>query len=32
VVKNLDWLALLAGFVVTIKVYWLAWMLAGRRR
>ena len=30
-VKNLDWLALLAGFVVTIKVYWLAWMLAGRR-
>lgn len=32
VVKNLDWLALLAGFVVTIKVYWLAWMLAGRHR
>lgn len=32
VVKNLDWLALLAGFVVTIKVYWLAWMLASRRR
>ena len=32
VVKNLDWLALQAGFVVTIKVYWLAWVLAGRRR
>ena len=32
VVEDLDWLALLAGFVVTIKVYWLAWWLAGRRR
>ena len=32
VVQDLDWLALLAGFVVTIKVYWLAWMLTARHR
>ena len=25
VISELSWLALLAGFVVTMKVYWLAW-------
>jgi ATP synthase protein I len=27
VISNLSWLALVAGFVVTIKVYWLAMAL-----
>ncbi|APW40430.1 ATP synthase subunit I [Rhodoferax koreense] len=31
-VEALSWLALLAGFVVTIKVYWLALVLHSRRR
>lgn len=31
-VGALSWLALLAGFVVTIKVYWLALVLHSRRR
>jgi ATP synthase protein I len=25
VISDLSWLALLAGFVVTMKVYWMAW-------
>jgi ATP synthase protein I len=33
VVVHLDWLALLAGFVVTMKVYWVAaWLGLGSRR
>lgn len=31
-VANLNWLALLAGFVVTMKVYWVAVWLGPRRR
>lgn len=31
-VVALSWLALLAGFVVTIKVYWVALVLQSRRR
>ena len=31
VVLNLNWLALLAGFVVTMKVYWVAMWLHSRR-
>jgi ATP synthase protein I len=31
-IVQLDWLALLAGFVVTIKVYWVAmWLRPGRK-
>lgn len=31
-VANLSWLALLAGFVVTMKVYWVAmWLRPGRK-
>ena len=31
-VVNLSWLALLAGFVVTMKVYWVAmWFRPGRK-
>lgn len=32
VVAGLSWLALVAGFVVTMKVYWLAMMLGWMRR
>ncbi len=33
VLGSVNWLALLAGFVVTLKAYWLAlWWLAARRR
>lgn len=33
VLGSVDWLALVAGFVVTLKTYWLAlWWLATRRR
>ena len=33
VVLNLSWLALLAGFVVTMKVYWLAvWLQSVRQK
>jgi ATP synthase protein I len=32
VISNLSWLALVAGFVVTIKVYWLAMMLGWMQR
>jgi len=31
-VMGLSWLALLAGFVVTIKVYWVALVLQSRHR
>jgi ATP synthase protein I len=27
-ITGLDWLALLAGLIVTMKMYWLAWRLA----
>jgi ATP synthase protein I len=30
-VKNLDWLAMLIGLVVTLKVYWLALLLRPKR-
>ena len=31
-ILNLNWLALLAGFVVTMKVYWVAmWLHSGRK-
>ena len=32
VISNLSWLALVAGFVVTIKVYWLAMALGYMQR
>lgn len=32
VVAELNWLALLAGFVLTMKMYWLAMVLHTRRR
>lgn len=32
VVVQLNWLALLAGFVVTMKTYWIALMRSGRSR
>ncbi len=32
VVAELNWLALLAGFVITLKMYWLAMALHTRRR
>jgi ATP synthase protein I len=32
VVSPLNWLALVAGFVVTMKVYWVAAWLHSRRR
>jgi ATP synthase protein I len=32
VVAGLSWLALVAGFVVTMKVYWLAMLLGWKRR
>lgn len=32
VVANLDWLALLAGLVVTMKVYWVALWLRPKRK
>ena len=32
VIAGLSWLALVAGFVVTMKVYWLAMMLGWMRR
>ena len=32
VVSSLNWLALVAGFVVTMKVYWVAAWLHSRRR
>jgi len=32
-ILGLDWLALLAGFVVTMKVYWVAmWLHSGRKK
>ena len=32
-ILNLNWLALLAGFVVTMKVYWVAmWLRPGRKK
>jgi len=31
-VENLEWLALLAGLVVTLKVYWLALLVRPRRK
>jgi len=31
-ISNLSWLALVAGFVVTIKVYWLAMALGYMQR
>lgn len=27
-IADLDWLALLAGLIITMKMYWLAWRLA----
>jgi len=30
VVRDLSWLALLAGLVVVLKVYWLAFLLLSR--
>ena len=32
VISDVSWLALVAGFVVTIKVYWLAMMLGWMQR
>lgn len=32
VIAGLSWLALVAGFVVTMKVYWLAMVLGWKRR
>ncbi len=32
VVPSLSWMALVASFVVTMKMYWLAWWLHARRR
>jgi ATP synthase protein I len=32
VVSDLSWLALVAGFVVTMKVYWLAMALGWMQR
>jgi len=31
-VMDLDWLALLIGLVVTMKVYWLALLVSPKRR
>jgi ATP synthase protein I len=31
VIQGLNWLALLAGFVGTMKVYWLAWYWSALR-
>lgn len=30
VIKDLNWLALLAGFVVVLKIYWLAFLMLSR--